>query len=663
MTGMQTSDEPTLHPRSVSPTGNGGRRLVWALVATVVVVIVVIVGLAGISALGVRRHLLQGRDALTRGKEELVDGDAAAARSEFESAHDAFVTAADDSRSIWLSLADAIPIVGNTPDAIRAVADAGVQTADAAAGLAAAVADLPEGLGALAPTADGIPIDRLAALTDATARADELTGSALQTLEAAPTNFVLGPVSSARSDAQAELTQLHRQLHAGSLILSRLPAFLGADGPRHYVFGASNPAELRGTGGLIGAYAILTVDDGRLSFSDFRPIQSLPRPDVSEVPSPSEEYSNNYDFYRSGLGLWVNTNMTPDYPLAADAFWLTYEATTGEDVDGVILADPFALKALMRVTDPIEVSGTTGSGIRLTDENVIPFVSNQAYAVFDTSEQRKLVLGRVAQAVLNAFLARGGDPQAKVRALLNAFDDGHVLAWSTDTQMQRGLSLTTVGGAFDPSGTDVISVVTNSASGTKLDFYQQRTISYDVELTGGGTAVASLSVDLLNDSPTSGFPPYVIGPYKDYSRKAGENVAVVDLYCDRGCALQRAERGDEPVDLSSFQMDGYPYFEDYVRTPSGGTANLRADLVLTEAWVGDDTGGTYHLSFIGQTTVRPTTVRVRITAPDGMRFTSFDDRLTRDGDRLVYEGTPSGDLDLEASFAPPLPVRIWRTLT
>ena len=43
--------------------------------------------------------------------------------------------------------------------------------------------------------------------------------------------------------------------------------------------------------------------------------------------------------------------MTPDYPLAADAFWLTYEATTGDGMDGVMLADPFALKALMRVTD------------------------------------------------------------------------------------------------------------------------------------------------------------------------------------------------------------------------------------------------------------------------------------------------------------------------
>ena len=661
---MQTSDEPiTSEPIPEAPARKGGRRLIWATVAAVIVAILVVVGLAGISALGVRRHLLAGRDALTRGKDELVGGDAATARDEFAGAHQAFVAAADGSRSIWLSLVDAVPFVGNSSEAIRAVADAGVQTADAAAGLAAAVADLPGGLGALAPTADGIPIDRLAALTRATARADELTGVALTTLETAPTGFVLGPVSSARSDAQAELAQLHRQLHAGSLILSRLPAFLGADGPRHYVFGASNPAELRGTGGLIGAYAILTVDGGRLSFSDFRPIQSLPRPDVSEIPSPSEEYSNNYDFYRSGLGLWVNTNMTPDYPLAADAFWLTYEATQGEDVDGVILADPFALKALMRVTDPIEVSGTNETGIELTNENIVPFVSNQAYAVFDTSEQRKLVLGRVAEAVLNAFLAHGGDPQAKVRALLKAFDDGHVLAWSTDPQMQRGLALTTVGGAFDPSGTDAIAVVTNSASGTKLDYYQERTVGYDVELLGGGTAAATLTVDMLNDSPTSGFPPYVIGPYKHYSTQAGENVAVVDLYCDRGCALLNATRGGEPVELSRYRMDGYPYFEDYVRTPSGETASIKADLVLMDAWEGDDRTGTYRLSFIHQTTIRPTTVRIGISAPDGMRFTSWDDRFSLDGDRLVYEGTPAGDLDLEATFAAPLPLRIWRTLT
>ena len=312
---MQTSEEPIDERAPTTLPRKRGRRLVWMVIATLVVALLVVVGLAGISALGVRRHLIEGRDALARGKSALVDGDAASAQSEFDRARESFRAGADGSRSIWLSIAGSIPLVGNTPDAVRAVADAGLETADAAGGIAAAVAELPGGLGALAPTVAGIPIDRLAGVAEATARADELTGRALRTLEAAPTAFVLGPVGSARSDAQTELATLHRQLHAGSLILDGLPSFLGADGPRHYLFGASNPAELRGTGGLIGAYAILTVDRGRLSFSDFRPISSLPRPDVSEVPTPSQEYSDNYDFYRTGLGLWVNSNMTPDFPL------------------------------------------------------------------------------------------------------------------------------------------------------------------------------------------------------------------------------------------------------------------------------------------------------------------------------------------------------------
>jgi hypothetical protein len=228
--------------------------------------------------------------------------------------------------------------------------------------------------------------------------------------------------------------------------------------------------------------------------------------------------------------------------------------------------------------------------------------------------------------------------------------------------MQRGLALTTVGGAFRPTGTDVVSVVTNSASGTKLDFYQQRTVSYAVQLGGGGTASAELTVELTNDSPTSGFPPYVIGPYKQYSTRAGENVAVVDMYCGVGCALESAARGGEPVELARYRLGPYAYYEDYVRTASGETASISANLVLAHAWDGNESGGAYRLSFIGQTTIRPTRLRVSIAAPEGMRFTSFDERLSRDGDRLVYEGTPAGDLDLDVSFAPSLPVRIWRSL-
>lgn len=658
---MQTSnDPPTAAGTGVEPTRTPRRRRrrrIGAAVAVLVVGMVVVFALAGVSALAVRRDLERGRDALARGKSALIAGKASDARDEFVRAQDAFGSGADRSRSLWLSVAGSIPFLGNTPDAIRAIADAGVETADAGTVLAGAVADLPGGLGALAPTETGIPIDSLAGITSAITRADQLTGTALDALEKASGTFVLSPVESARTDARTQLTDLHQQLHAGSLILQRLPTFLGADEPRHYFFGASNPAELRGTGGLIGAYSILTIDDGRMSFSAFRPIASLPILNVADVPSPSAEYSRNWDFYRTDEGFWQSINMTRDFPLAADETWLAYRAAFGQTLDGVIVADPFALEALMRVTDPISVAST---GVELTQHNIVPFVTNQAYALFDTNKQRKRVLGRVAVAVLDGFLRARESALPRMRALLDAFADGHVQAWSVDPAMEQGLALTSVGGAFRPSGTDAISVITNSASGTKLDFYQQRTVTYDVHLGPEGTATASLQVDLLNDSPTSGYPPYVIGPFKTYSRKPGQNVAVIDLYCDKGCVLQGATQGGRPVELGRYAQEGYPFFEDYVRTSSGDTATIAADLLLTQAWAGTDTGGTYRLSFIGQTTIRPTQVRVVVTPPDGMRFTSWGDSFSRDGDRLIYEGHPSGNLDLEATFAPSLFVRIWR---
>ncbi len=104
----------------------------------------------------------------------------------------------------------------------------------------------------------------------------------------------------------------------------------------------------------------------------------------------------------------------------------------------------------------------------------------------------------------------------------------------------------------------------------------------------GGTATAALTVDLLNDSPTSGFPPYVIGPYKHYSTQPGENVAVVDLYCDVGCALE-APRGRRPVELIP------PPSRTATRTSRTTCGRRRATRrpsprisCLTQAWEGDD---------------------------------------------------------------------------
>ena len=43
-----------------------------------------------------------------------------------------------------------------------------------------------------------------------------------------------------------------------------------------------------------------------------------------------------------------------------------------------------------------------------------------------------------------------------------------------------------------------------------------------------------------------------------------------------------------PVELDRREQEGYPFFEDYVRTPSGETTDIKADLFLPDAWLGDE---------------------------------------------------------------------------
>jgi hypothetical protein len=42
---------------------------------------------------------------------------------------------------------------------------------------------------------------------------------------------------------------------------------------------------------------------------------------------------------------------------------------------------------------------------------------------------------------------------------------------------------------------------------------------------------------------------------------------------------------------------------------------------------------------------------------------SMSDGLEQHGDAIVYDGTPGRSLELEVSFSPPLPQRLWRDVT
>jgi hypothetical protein len=634
------------------------RRARIGLAIAAAAVVLLSIGAAR-SALSARASLSQGRDALASGRDLLSGGDAAAAGLEFERGRTHFDAALRETDGPWLWIARRIPFVGRTPDAVHAVGAAGARVADAGSTLAAAIERIG-GISALAPSHGRIPIEPIEQLAPSVSAAAAEIDAAVSELDRAPETFLLPAVASARREAVDELASLDDLLGTASSLLDELPSFLGADGPRHYFFGAQNPAELRGTGGVVGAYSILTLDDGSLGFSPFRPIQSLPPLSVEDVPGPTEEYARNYDEFRGDGRFWLAINLTPDFPTAAEAIIQAYAAAEGVRLDGVILSDPFALAALMRVTGPTTVPGL---GTTLTADTVVAFTANQAYALLTDPEARKRLLGDVAKSVVDRFLEGGELGTGDVRSLARVAAEGHLLAYSADPAVQSALEETGAGGALSSEAdSDLLSVIENSSGGSKVDFYEDRAVTYEIWLQSDGSARATTTVALTNHAPTSGEPRYVIGPYKDFS-EAGESAQILNVYGGPGARLIRADRDGIRISVGAGSELGHPFFQDYFRTASGATSELRLSWYLPTAWGGGSLGGRYRLTLLDQPTIRPDLTTVIVHVPDGMGDMETTEAMRTQDGIATWRGTLDGRLELEVRFGPPPFQRLWRILT
>ncbi len=395
-------------PRVDSPRrfGSGRRRARRAAAIAIIIpgLLLPLGLLALIPAEATRASLGEARTAMEEGRAALLSGDAGAARRAFGRAESAFAQANGHAVNPVLRLWALVPVAGRSPDAVHAMADAGALAAQGGRELAAALEALPGATSALSPRHGRIPLAPIRRLQGPLGRALDLMRRAHAILERAPRSWLIGPVAGARVEFDREMDQALRAVEAAEAMARALPAFLGAEGPRRYFLGAQNPAELRGTGGFLGAYAILTAEDGRLRLGPFSPIEELRDLEVSQVRAPNPDYARRYDRY-GGAGFWRNINMTPDFPSAAQAIEALYARVAGERVDGALVADPFALAALLEVTGPVRVPGT---GAALQSDGMIPFVTNEAYAVLTEPAARKRLLGHVAAGVFRRFLAHEG---------------------------------------------------------------------------------------------------------------------------------------------------------------------------------------------------------------------------------------------------------------
>ena len=278
----------------------------------------------------------------------------------------------------------------------------------------------------------------------------------------------------------------------------------GPSGTTRWFLAFQNPAELRGTGGLIGEYGILESSPAGPKLVKVDHYTGLNERTSEAVALPGQ-LAARYERFAIGRD-WTAVNIPPDMPTVGTIIAELYERTTGDRIDGVIAADPLAVAEILRVTGPIQAGG-----IWLDADNVAEETLVRAYVRYQTDNNARLrFLREIATASFEAF-RRGlkSDPVNLIRHLGTAAAGRHVQMYVDEPAGQRavaGLGLS--GTAAAPQTGDYLMPVGVNTGANKLDAFMRRSVRWRVRLSPDGAAQATAALTLANESPAYGLPRY-----------------------------------------------------------------------------------------------------------------------------------------------------------
>jgi hypothetical protein len=309
-------------------------------------------------------------------------------------------------------------------------------------------------------------------------------------------------VAQARVDLLAQLDPLTDTAVAAASAAELAPPMLGADGPRRWFIGFQNPAEARGTGGLLGAWLVLVADGGRVRLESAGSDSGLPR--FTGTPAGlSADFVARYAAV--GGTTWANSNVSPDAPEVAKAWATMWQAGTGEAVDGVVMMDPTSLAAILKATGPVTVPGvgTVDAG------NVEQLVLLRQYQLQPDPAKRKAIMVGVGTAAFAKLMTGGAQLPSAVTNLSAAAQAGHVRLFSTVTDEQSLLGEYRLDGAVSTASGPFAQAVVVDAGGDKLSAFLHQGLTYRVvSCTATGREV-EVVVRLRNEAPQKGLPAYV----------------------------------------------------------------------------------------------------------------------------------------------------------
>ncbi|MCK5465993.1 DUF4012 domain-containing protein, partial [Candidatus Parcubacteria bacterium] len=294
--------------------------------------------------------------------------------------------------------------------------------------------------------------------------------------------------------AKSQLPAISKNFNNLSNDFPVIAKILGSERPQEYLLLFQNSSEMRATGGFVGSYGILDIEDGKIKnlFIDgiFNPDGQLTEKIVP--PIPIQKISDAWSMH--------DANWFIDFPTSAKKVALFYEKTGGPTVDGVIAITPKVLEKMLEVTGPIEMSEYN---IVIDKNNFLTETQLQVEELYDKEENKpKQILADLAPKIIDELFdteALSSEKKAQryldiINILEESFKEKHILFYHRDSEINDMIIKRGWGGQILDSNGDYLSVAHSNINGYKTDAVIDEKIIHNSEISSDGSVVDTVRI-------------------------------------------------------------------------------------------------------------------------------------------------------------------------
>jgi len=262
--------------------------------------------------------------------------------------------------------------------------------------------------------------------------------------------------------------------------LPLLKEVLGVDNFRQYLIIFQNPSEIRPTGGFIGSYALVTIDDGiikKFKIDDVYNIDGQLKVAVIP-PNPIQKVSAAWSFH--------DANWFFDFPTSAKKLQWFYEKTGGATTDGVIAVTPKILGALLKITGPIYLEKYN---TLLNETNFIDVLQYEVEVDYNKDlGQPKTILSDLGEHLIKRFSSFNVNDIAKfLSEILDLIDKKEIMFYFNNPDLEQFVIKQGWSGQIPDFDGDYLAIVNTNLNGYKTDKVIEQSANIFINIAKDGT--------------------------------------------------------------------------------------------------------------------------------------------------------------------------------